>query len=123
MKNFILSLIGSRRKKLRIVAPTVTAVNLPLRLNQWRRSPELVNMAAKVLALQECQAMMSVLRNESPSNLSMPAFGVQPTDRMARASLVEGYHLCLNNMEALAKHVSEKAHIDATFEPPEDTKE
>jgi hypothetical protein len=65
------------------------------------------------------KTMLDVLRTESPVNLGLPKLGVQPTDRIVHQAQVEGYHLCLNNIEAMTTKGPESQTVEATFEDPE----
>lgn len=88
-----------------------------IRLVQWKASPELVGQARRIFALQEFRAMLDCVRTESPSNYSLPLTGVSADDRVTHALHIEGYNLCLNNLEALCKFEKEAPAFDAEFKP------
>lgn len=90
-----------------------------LRLEEWQASEFLVSEGKRLLSDTAFQVALDVLRNESPVNYGLPDLGVQPTDRIAHQSKTEGYHLALNNIEALATFKVAQRHVEATFEPPE----
>lgn len=89
-----------------------------IRLETWQSAPELVTQARRVFAMPEFRAMLDVLRTESPSNYGFPSRpGLSSDDRVAHACKIEGYNLCLNNLEALARLETAKGMLEATFEP------
>lgn len=87
-----------------------------MKLTDWRMSPELVRYAKRLMDDPQFQILLSVLRNESPSNYGVP-YGATHDDRIAHACKAEGYHLALNNLEALAEEEKKPIHIEATFAP------
>lgn len=101
----------------RIRIETVRSTDLTLEV--WRRSPELVDAAMKLSNDPNFRLLMDMLRNESPVNYGLPQLGVQPTDRIAHQSKVEGYHLVLNNIEAAQRLENTSAPIEAVFENPD----
>lgn len=90
-----------------------------LTLDQWRKSEALVSSLLALTKSPVFKTMMDVLRNESPVNLGLPKLGVQPTDRIVHQAQVEGYHLCLNNIEAMATPGAQSSTVEATFEDPD----
>jgi hypothetical protein len=118
MKDFFTKLVGSRKKPIRI-AMTVAPALVPLRLSEWRKSQKLCEIAKAMNAKPEFQAMLAVLKNETPANYPLPSVNIQPSDRIARSSYIEGYHACLSNLEALCRHVGEPKELEATFEEPQ----
>jgi len=113
-----------RRRNLR-KAKAVPTLNVQvvrssdLTLEQWRKSESLISGLLTLSKTPIFKTMMDVLRNESPVNLGLPKLGVQPTDRIVHQAQVEGYHLCLNNIEAMVTKGLESQHIEATFLDPE----
>ena len=63
--------------------------------------------------------MMSVMRNESPSELKLPQVGTAITDRAALQAQTEGYMMALNNLEAMSLVNRVEEETPATFEPEE----
>ncbi len=104
-------------RKQRIVIQTVRSTDLTL--DEYRRSPELVNAALKVWNDPNFLLIWDVLKNESPVNQGFPVIGVQATDRVAHQSKIEGYHLALNNLEALKTLDEQSIPLEATFENPD----
>lgn len=90
-----------------------------LTLEQWRQSEGLVSSLLTLSKQPIFKTMMDVLRTESPVNLGLPKLGVQPTDRIVHQAQVEGYHLCLNNIEAMITKGAESRTVEATFEDPD----
>ena len=86
-------------------------------LNDWTKDAGLVKVASTILDLPEMQTMMAILRNENPSNFSLPT-GANHDDRIAAACRAEGYAMALNNLEALGRQTDKpRAYIESTFEP------
>jgi hypothetical protein len=111
---------GRPRKQKPTSAVTVQVVrSSDLTLEQWRKSEGLVSSLLALAKTPVFKTMMDVLRNESPVNLGLPKLGVQPTDRIVHQAQVEGYHLCLNNIEAMATVGPQSTTVEATFEDPD----
>ena len=87
-----------------------------LRLKDWIADPTLVAQAGKLMNLNVAQAMLAVLRNESPANYELP-IGATHDDRIAHACRIEGYNLAVNNLEAMNKSGTHHDFIESTFEP------
>jgi hypothetical protein len=89
-----------------------------MRLADWRAIPSLVTEAQKLALNPAYQQMLAVLKTESPANFALPSLGPQPSDRIAYLGKIEGYQLCLNHLELLAKPDAKTTkHVEATFEP------
>lgn len=88
-------------------------------LEDWQKDESLVSLAADVLADPRTAQMLSVLRAESPANYGLAPLGVSFEDRAAFQARTEGYHLALNNFEALGKLTVVSTESEPTFEPPE----
>lgn len=86
-----------------------------IRLAQWRTSKEFTSYAAKLFHAPEFQTLLSVLRNECPSNFGLA--GGTHDDHIAHAYRGEGYNLALNNLESLAAFQETHEPLEATFEP------
>lgn len=105
--------------------PTVTKVELvrirtnTIRLAKWRQVSTLVAESARLAKDPHYMAQLDVLRTENPANLHLPALGTSPDDRAAHQAKIEGYNLCLNNLEAFAMLHKPKEALIETFEPPE----
>lgn len=85
-------------------------------MDQWRSSPELVTYARQLFATPQFQTLVSVLRNESPTSWGLHT-GSTHDDQIAHSYRGAGYHLCLNNLEALAIYESKPELLEATFAP------
>lgn len=88
-------------------------------LEDWQKDESLVSLAADVLSDPRTAQMLSVLRAESPANYGLPPLGISVEDRAAFQARTEGYHLCLNNFEALGKLTVVPTESEPTFEAPE----
>ena len=86
-----------------------------LRLSDWQNDPLLCNTASKILANQDLQLMLSVLKNEHPMHiaLSMEAPIEARAIHQARA---EGYEMFLSNLERLAVNTTPVPMPEAVFE-------
>ncbi len=87
-----------------------------LRLAQWQKDSSLVKQAYALEQGALFQAMLAVLRNESPMN-----FGLSPDAshdaRIAHANQAAGYQLALNNLEAMAALIEPSDRIESEFLP------
>ncbi len=109
----------SRRVSLQTISiiPTRSGV---VRIDQWRRSPALVSNARRVLDIPVTRSMLDVLHAESPSNYQLASLGIRAEDRAALQAKTEGYHMCLDFLEALGIAIEDdKPPLEATFEPAE----
>lgn len=108
----LLRLFQRRRKPIR-VAPVMRDAN-SISLQEWRTTDSLVIEAQRLFQINTFLAMVQVLRNESPLNYAV-------TETAERAlGKIEGYQLCLNNLEAFPVPVIPQQHIESTFEPAEE---
>lgn len=89
-----------------------------MRLEDWRKQEGLVTEAMKLWRNPTFVLGICVLQTEHPRNTVL-ALGINPNDRIVQQARIEGYQMCLNNLEALAKPVKAKLQLEATFEPPE----
>lgn len=87
-----------------------------MRLTDWTVDESLVRQAAATLNTPIVQAMLAVLRTESPANYGLP-MGATHDDRIVHAAKAEGYGLALNNLEAMAKAQGKMVALESTFEP------
>lgn len=87
-----------------------------LRLSDWTCDESLVKETNKLQQTPLFQAMLGVLRNESPGCYGV-AMGATHDDRIAHACKAEGYQLALNNLEALGVLIKPQAFLESTFEP------
>lgn len=104
--------IFKRRRPIKI-APVLREATT-LSLHDWRKDEGLVLEVQKFWMNNTFLAMVQVLRNESPLNYVA-------TETAERAlGKIEGYQLCLNNLEAFYQQIVPQQHVEATFEPPEE---
>ena len=120
--NFFKRLFANKRaKSVHLIPPRPKRHYLEstIGLEDWQKDESLVSMAASLLADPRTAQMLSVLRAESPANYGLSTLGVTFEDRAAFQARTEGYHLCLNNFEALGKLIAVLPESEPTFEPPE----
>lgn len=103
-------------KRIRIV--DVRSSNLTLDI--WQRSQELVTEAMRLAQDRTFKLMMDCLRNSSPVNYGLPDIGTNPMDRAALQAKTEGYHMALNNIEAMSQLLQRQDTIEAVFENPDE---
>lgn len=89
---------------------------LTLRLHEFRSEPNFVSQATLILANPATRQMLDVLRNESPSHQAFPP-ETPPHIRAHQQSVIEGYHLCLNNIESMATLEQPVPELVAEFKP------
>lgn len=87
-----------------------------MRLSDWTASPDLVRAAQRLFASHEFQTILAILRNESPSNFGI-SLGSTHDDQIAHAYKATGYNLCVSTLESFATPRTERAPLEATFEP------
>lgn len=93
-----------------------------MRLDEWRKEESLVSDSMRLARDNTYRAQLDILRNEHPCHLVFQATGVNPADRAAMQSKSEGYELCLNNLEAMAKPFKQSVALVETFESPQPEK-
>ncbi len=96
-----------------------TVVANDLTVKGWREIPALVTASQSLLANPNLKAMVEVLRNDAPHNYGMASKGAQPMEYAERVGLIQGYLMCINNLEAMAKPLEKNEMPEATFEPTE----
>ncbi len=87
-----------------------------LRLAEWQRDSSLVKQAYALEQGALFQAMIAVLRNESPMNFGLSVDALHDA-RIAHANQAAGYQLALNNLEALAALIEPADRIQSEFLP------
>lgn len=90
-----------------------------LTLEIWRDTPELVTAMANIQAMPIWNALIEMLKNESPSEIKLPQLGTSTEDRAALQCHIEGYHMAINNLLAVGTPVVQEIEPAATFEPEE----
>jgi len=78
----------------------------PFRLtpDEWRSDPTLCSLATKTLAIPEVRMMLDTLRNAAHGWVMNPAMPFE--ERAIRASVNEGYMICLTEFEKLSQPVA-----------------
>lgn len=89
-----------------------------LTLEEFRADVRLVNETRKILNDPHFQLMLQVLNNSHPAWNVLP-IGCNNETRSAIQSQIEGYTLCLGNLEAMGKQQNMPEPLVATFEPEE----
>lgn len=124
MKPWILKLFGvTAPEPERIVRNrihVVSGTSIGLRLEEWRQDDALVASARTLATNETFRAQLDVLRTESPTNyqLSGPVSQSQ-IENLKQLGRIEGYHQCLNNIEAMSRRLEIMERPDETFEPEE----
>ena len=92
--------------------------NLGISAETWRKSEELVTKAGDLLRSDLGRSILDVLSYESPHNLHLP--GADLPARALHQARIEGYNLCLNNLESLGTPDTGSGDLtEATFSKPE----
>ena len=91
---------------------------LRIRMDEWRKTPDLVADARSVLSDLRVRRMLDCLRNEHLGFNSLPLDTPEPVCTALHRQ-AEGYHAALNNFEALAVFQEPAKELTATFEPDE----
>lgn len=107
------------RKRAKSVHPKRQYHESTIGLEEWHKDPSLVSLAQTVLSDPRTAQMLAVLRAESPANYGLAPLGVSLEDRAAFQARTEGYHLALNNFEALGKLTVVMPESEPTYEEPE----
>jgi hypothetical protein len=89
-----------------------------LTLEQWRSVPDLVKVGMKFMSDPLFRQMLDVCRNEHP--IETVHIDADMYTRAIHQARIEGYMLCLNNLESMGSIVKHEEPIESTFEPPEE---
>ena len=90
-----------------------------VRLHEYRAEQTLVTAARKFLTDPEFSVIVDVLRNENPSNW-IQMNNVPIEQRAIIQAQIEGYTMCISNLESMGVFVTPKVELEATFEAPEE---
>ncbi len=90
-----------------------------LTLEVWRDSPELVTAMANIQAMPVWNALIEMLKNESPSEIKLRDLDAPERARVALQCHIEGYHMAINNLLSVAMPVEQEAEVTPTFAPEE----
>ncbi len=102
------------------VVPLATRESWKLTLDQWRQQEQMVLESRKLAQNLTYKAQMDVLRNSHPCHTLFTPIGVSPTDRVVQQAKIEGYELCLNNLESMSKQLKSPKPLEATFSDPDE---
>lgn len=91
-----------------------------LTLDQWRKDTRLVSSAKELARNEVFRMQMAVLENSHPRFLHFASFDVKMEDRAAHQAKIEGYQLCLNNLESMTVAWVFSKPLVATFQPTTD---
>lgn len=89
-----------------------------LRMSEWRANKETVQIASKFLYDADFRMVLDCIKNEHPSQIMLLG-KVSIEDRAVMQARIEGYQLCLTNLESLAVLEVPKAPLEETFADPE----
>jgi hypothetical protein len=110
--NLFRSLFSSRRK-IKIIPLNQHHVTVWM----WKSDKDMVTAAAKELRdNQVLRYMIDTVRNSSPVNDVMLDASVEA--RAIKQAQIEGYHLCLNNLESMGIFEKPEEILEPTFEDP-----
>lgn len=85
-------------------------------LAEWRAEIDLTRASRKLQSGRTFQLMLGVLKNELPTNRTLPAVGVESGYPFAYAYGVEvGYRQCIAVLEAMTTDVRAVEEPEATF--------
>jgi hypothetical protein len=91
-----------------------------MRLSQWQSKKGFVKSAQELSKNDTFMLLVEMLKEESPLNLPLPPQGVSADDRGHRLGLIEGYNLCLKNLQAsYTMPQLPPEPLRARFRPPE----
>ncbi len=109
----------SRRRAARPPAIPPARARLGVTLETWRKNETLVKDSEALLGGDLARAMLDVLALESPHNLHLS--GADIPARALHQARIEGYNLCLNNLESFAvPHPESAGALESTFNKPEE---
>ena len=89
-----------------------------LTLDQWRKDTRLVASAKELARHETFRMMVAVLENSHVRFVALPTIGVSQDDRAAHMARSEGYQICLNNLEAMARDHAIGRMPRETFQAP-----
>jgi hypothetical protein len=85
-------------------------------LRKWRKETALTNAAQKLKSNKTFVQMMEVLRNELPTNQTLPVSGAGAHDFSYAYGVEVGYRRAIMVMEAMAVDAPELGQPEAKFE-------
>ena len=87
-----------------------------MNLNQWRDDGGSIKDAAKLKQNKTFKLMFEVLKNELPTNQTLPAIGTDSHDFAYGYGVEVGFRQCIATMEAMAHPIPEVEEVEATFD-------
>mgnify|MGYP003319335244 CR=1 FL=1 len=91
-----------------------------LTLTQWRTESTLTKAARTLHKNKTLIQMMGVLKNELPTNRTLPAMGASATDFAYAYGVEVGFRQCIATLEAMAIDAPVTTEPEATFEKPKE---
>ena len=88
-------------------------------VDQWRGSEQMVLESIALARNLTYRAQLDVLHNSHQCHTLFTPIGVNPTDRIVHQARIEGFELCLNYLESMAKPLKKHAPLEATFADPD----
>jgi hypothetical protein len=82
----------------------------------WQQSQELTSQTKKLMRTPEMQAILELLRRETPKQLIQLPLNASESEQLRLASLEDGYYICLNKLLSLQHYVEDAQELEATFE-------
>lgn len=86
-----------------------------MRLKDWQQRPDLTEQARSWLEMDFTKLAISMLELEHIAHYVFPTQGNNPTDTTKRLGQIEGYQICLNNLQALGKLLTRPESVEADF--------
>ena len=90
-----------------------------MNLQQWRTDGVSTKAAAKLHETKTFKLMFEVLKNELPTNRTLPAIGTDSHSFAYAYGVEVGYRQCLATMELMAIPPQEAESVEATYENKE----
>lgn len=87
-----------------------------MNLNQWRTDGGSTKEAAKLQQNKTFKLMFEVLKNELPTNRTLPATGTDSHSFAYAYGVEVGYRQCLFTMELMSQPLQEADDVKATYE-------
>ena len=87
-----------------------------MNLNQWRTDGGSTNAAAKLQQNKTFKLMLEMLKNELPTNRTLPAVGTDSHSFAYAYGVEVGYRQCIATIEATAMPLNDMEEVEATYE-------
>ncbi len=89
-------------------------------MQEWRSSPSLTSAARKLQKNDTFQRMLEVLKNELPTNRTLPLMGTKEPDFIYAYGVEVGYRNCLAVLEALSEPLPKQTEPVSDFSDEND---